>query len=83
MTTLQIAVYQVGDHYKTDIVDGKQGASSSSPARAAERLAEHLWGVTDLDTARRIGARDFKRPHVTHWQINDRAAQAAGRRHAA
>lgn len=73
MTSIEITVRKVGDAYKTDVVDGKQGASSTSPARAAERLAEHLWGVTDLDTARRIGPRDPKRPFVTRWRITDEA----------
>lgn len=73
MTSIEVTVRKVGDAYKTDVVDGKQGASSTSPARAAERLAEHLWGVTDLDTARRIGTRDPKRPFVTRWRITDNA----------
>lgn len=33
MASLEITVRKVGDAYKTDVVDGKQGASSTSPAR--------------------------------------------------
>lgn len=70
--------------YATETVDGKRGASSTSPARAAERLAVHLWGASDLNTARQLDGGNL-RQGVSRWRITDAAACRAqlttGREH--
>lgn len=77
MTALEVTVRKVGGQFRTDTINGQQGVSSTSPARAAERLAEILFGAADLDTARRVGPRDPRRPGVSKWRITDLAARSA------
>lgn len=72
---LDITVTFVDGQYRTSRVLGIRGAATHSPARAAERLAEQLWGAADLDTARRIGAPNPAQPHVSRWRITDTAAR--------
>jgi hypothetical protein len=72
---LDITVTFVVGQYRTSCVDGLCGVARSSPARAAERLAEKLWGITDLDTARRIDTPNPAQPGVSRWRITDTAAR--------
>lgn len=78
MRTIEVTVRKVGGKYLTDSVLGIHAASSTSPSRAAERLAEQLWGKTDLDTATRIDKPDPKQPNVSRWRITDAAARNRG-----
>lgn len=75
MAHLDITVTRVNGQYWTSRVNGIAAAASTSPARAAERLAEQLWGTSDLDTVRRLGAPDPAKPHVSRWRITDTAAR--------
>lgn len=75
MRYLDITVTRVNGKYMTGTVLGIHAKSSTSPSRAAERLAEQLWGISTLDTATRIDKPDPKQPNVSRWRITDAAAR--------
>lgn len=74
--SIDITVRDSCGSYRTSKVLGMYAASTTSPARAAERLAEKLWGTSDLDTAKRIDTPPYK-PGVSRWRINNDAARRA------
>lgn len=76
--SIDITVRLVDGSYVTDRVNGLVAKSSTSPARAAERLAEQLWGASDLDSVERLNARNGARG-ASKWRINSRAAAGGGR----
>lgn len=76
--SIDISVRLVNGSYVTEKVNGVVAKSSTSPARAAERLAEQLWGASDLDSVERLNC-TFGITGASKWRINNRAAIGGGR----
>ncbi|ANQ83670.1 hypothetical protein dqs_0594 [Azoarcus olearius] len=76
LISVDITVRDSAGSYRTSKVLGVYAASTTSPARAAERLAEKLWGASDLDTAKRIDTPPYERG-VSKWRITNAAALRA------
>lgn len=70
-----VTVRYVCGGYRTSRVQGLDGSSTTSPARAAERLAQKLFGAACVDSVQRIDA--GRETNVSLWRISNKAALAS------